>query len=94
MAAYGILRSLMNLGEKDHAFKVLQSQCVSPWLNLHGEEPLLNALGIANKLNGIFAALGYHMMYKATQNLPRTVQQEHPGSIAGCLRSFINCAQV
>ncbi|WP_367606087.1 aminoglycoside phosphotransferase family protein [Legionella sp. W05-934-2] len=82
-----------DLGEKDDAFKILQSQCVSPWLDLHGEEALLTALGIANKLNGIFAALGYQMMYEATKNLPRTAQQEHPGSIAGCLRSFINCAQ-
>ncbi len=82
------------LEEKDDAFKQLQSQSVSPWLNLHDEDALLMALGIANQLTGVFAALGYQMMYEATQNLPRTVQQEHPGSIAGCLRSFIHSTPV
>lgn len=78
-----------NLKKTDKDFKKLQSQCVSAWLNIYKAEILINALSIADKLSGIFAALSYQLMYEATKNLPKNVQQEHPGSIAGCLRSFI-----
>lgn len=74
----------------DKIYETLQRQCVARWLDLHKETDLLDALNIAHKLNGIFAALSYKRMYDATMNLPKTVQQEHPGSIAGCLRSFIS----
>lgn len=77
--------------ETDSIYARLQSACIKPWLNLYNEPQLLNILNIANKLQGIYAALGYQRIYVATQNQGKTVQQEHPGSIAGCLRTFINC---
>ncbi|KTD10617.1 Phosphotransferase enzyme family protein [Legionella gratiana] len=73
----------------DKIYEVLQRKWISPWLDLHQEHDLLDALKIATQLTGIFAALGYKRMYDATMTQTRTVQQEHPGSIAGCLRSFL-----
>ncbi|KTD71211.1 phosphotransferase [Legionella tucsonensis] len=70
-------------------YEDFQRQWISPWLDLHQEQDLLDALKITTQLTGIFAALGYKRMYDATLAQTRTVQQEHPGSIAGCLRSFL-----
>jgi len=88
------IRFFNDLKETDKAYKKLQSIGVSAWIDFHNEKTLLEALGIADQLNGIFAALGYQIMYEATKNLPKTVQEEHRGAIAGCLRSFINCSQL
>ncbi|HAT8894727.1 TPA: phosphotransferase [Legionella pneumophila subsp. pneumophila] len=76
--------------QSDTIYEALQRQCITPWLGLHDETDLLNALKIANQLNGVFAALSYKRIYDATMDQSQTVQQEHPGSIAGCLRSFLN----
>ncbi|QRN03495.1 phosphotransferase [Legionella sp. MW5194] len=73
----------------DMQYQALQKICVSPWLGNHEERDLITAFGIANQLLGVFAALGYKLMYEATANQSKTVQDEHPGSIAGCLRSFL-----
>lgn len=77
--------------QTDKIYRDLQLQCIAPWLDLYDGNHLLKALNSANQLNGIFAALSYQRMYSATMAQTRTVQQEHPGSIAGCLRSFLNC---
>ena len=72
-------------------YRQIQSKCIAPWLNLYDEKTLLKLLNIANQLLGIYAALEYEQLYVATQNNPtRTIQQEKPRSIAGCLRSFLN----
>lgn len=76
--------------QTDKIYRKLQRQCIAPWLELYEEKNLLDALNIANQLNGIFAALSYEQIYNATMDQTQTVQQEHPGSIAGCLRSFLN----
>jgi hypothetical protein len=74
----------------DPIYKRLQLKCIEKWLNLHDKTSLTKALTIANKLSGIYAALGYEKLYIATKDQTITVQQEHPGSIAGCLRTFLN----
>ena len=79
-----------DLEQTDPAYAKLQSHCVANWLNLHDEERLLQALNIAAKLNGAYAALGFERLYVATQNLPKTTQQEHRGAIAGCLKGFLS----
>jgi len=76
--------------QTDTMYIKLQKQCIAPWLDLYEEKHLIDALNIANHLNGIFAALSYERIYSATMDQTRTVQQEHPGSIAGCLRTFLN----
>ncbi|WP_419420688.1 phosphotransferase [Legionella sp. D16C41] len=76
--------------QDDKIYKELQRQCITPWLELYNEQQLLESLTITNQLNGIFAALSYERIYNATMDQTRTVQQDHPGSIAGCLRSFLN----
>ncbi|WP_232505488.1 aminoglycoside phosphotransferase family protein [Legionella clemsonensis] len=73
----------------DKIYEDFQRQWISPWLDMHQERDLLDALKITTQLTGIFAALGYKRMYVATMAQTRTVQQEHPGSVAGCLRSFL-----
>ncbi|AHE66781.1 aminoglycoside phosphotransferase family protein [Legionella oakridgensis] len=78
------------LKQTDSLYLKLQSQCIASWLDLYDKKELLRALSIANQLNGIYAALAYEHMYITTKNQINTVQQEHPGSIAGCLRSFLN----
>ncbi|KTD35841.1 Phosphotransferase enzyme family protein [Legionella nautarum] len=83
------LRYFHQIKPSDPSYKNLQQQCISPWLNLYEENDLLEALKIADQLNGIFAGLSYKRIYEATMEQSRTVQQEHPGSIAGCLRSFL-----
>lgn len=75
----------------DSMYRQIQSECIAPWLNLYDEKKLLELLNIANQLLGIYAGLEYERLYVATQNNPtRTIQQEKRGSIAGCLRSFLN----
>lgn len=78
-----------NMKPDDVQYQALQQICVSPWLSNHEERDLIIAFNIANQLLGVFAALGYKFMYEATANQSKTVQDEHPGSIAGCLRSFL-----
>lgn len=77
--------------ESDLLYTNIQSACIKPWLHIYSETQLLAILNIANKLHGIFAALGYERIYLATKNQQKTIQQEHPGSIAGCLRTFLKC---
>lgn len=77
----------------DQQYKALQLFCIEPWLDLYSEEQLIKILNTANKLHGVYAALGYEKIYKATQHQEETVQKEHPGSIAGCLRTFIDSAR-
>ncbi len=79
-----------NIKPDDFQYQILRRVCVSSWLGSHEECDLIIAFNIATKLLGIFAALNYKCMYEATANQSKTVQQEHPGSIAGCLRSFLN----
>lgn len=74
----------------DLQYKALQVFCIEPWLDLYSEEQLIKVLNLANKLHGVYAALGYEKIYKATHHQEETVQKEHPGSIAGCLRTFID----
>lgn len=78
-----------NLKQTDRQYRLLQQLCVSPWLDKHEERDLITAFNISNQLLGVFAALGYQFMYEATANQTKKVQEEHPGSIAGCLRSFL-----
>jgi hypothetical protein len=78
--------------QTDLVYRKSQLQCVAPWLVLHDEEKLLQALDIADQLNGVYAALGYERMYLATEDQSKKVRQDHKGSIAGCLRSFL-CIQ-
>lgn len=79
-----------NMKPHDSEYQTLQRLCVSSWLDSHEESDLITAFNIANDLLGIFAALGYKRMYEATATQSKTVQEEHPGSIAGCLRSFLH----
>ncbi|HAU1304124.1 TPA: aminoglycoside phosphotransferase family protein [Legionella pneumophila] len=78
-----------NIKPEDIRYQALQQLCFSSWLDGHNEHDLGAAFNIAKDLLGIFAALSYKHMYDATANQSKTVQQEHPGSIAGCLRSFL-----
>lgn len=75
------------LKQTDLIYSQLQLQCIASWLDLYNGEELLNIFNIANQLNGIYAALAYEKIYIATK---QSAQQEHPGSIAGCLRSFLS----
>ena len=89
----GCLWNIIHFNElkrTDLAYHKLQSRCVAPWLDLYDEEKLLEALNIADQLNGVYAALGYERIYAATEGQPKSVQQEYHGSIAGCLRSFLS----
>ena len=79
--------------QTDVIYRQLQSQCVAPWFNLYDETTLLEVLDTANQLLGIFAALSYERLYDMTKNQSKTVQQEHPGSIAGCLRTFLQSSR-
>lgn len=78
-----------NVKTDDTEYKALQAICIKSWLDYYSEETLINILNIATKLSGIYAALGYEKMYKATQHQENNVKKEHPGSIAGCLRTFL-----
>jgi len=74
----------------DTEYHELQSQCVSMWSTQYDNSTLLKILNLTRQLLGIYAALSYERLYQMTQNESYTVQQEHPGSIAGCLRSFLS----
>lgn len=78
------------LKQADHEYNKLKSACIMPWLVDYEEIALLKAFDLANQLLGIYAALGYQRIYAATHGQLKTVQHEHPGSIAGCLRSFLS----
>jgi hypothetical protein len=78
------------LKQTDPGYAKLKSECIVPWLVDYEETTLLTAFDLANQLLGIYAALGYQTMYAATHGQLKTVQEEHPGSIAGCLRSFLS----
>lgn len=78
------------LNESNQLYHDIRRQCIQPWFSLHEEDRLLEAFGIAHQLLGIYAALSYQQMYAATEDLEKTVQQQHSGSIAGCLRSFLS----
>lgn len=83
-----------DINKADPMYYDLQLHCVSPWLDLYDKRKLLKAFGLADQLIGVYAALTYERLYIATEDQPKKVQQEHPGSIAGCLRSFlIQCRQ-
>lgn len=79
-----------NIKPDDFRYQTLQRFCVSSWLDSHEESDLITAFTITNDLLGVFAALSYKRMYEATSNQSKSVQEEHPGSIAGCLRSFLH----
>lgn len=70
-------------------YKQLQLCCLDAWLDGYNHQTLDKAFNIANQISGVFAALGYLRMYVATHHLENNVQQMHPGSIAGCLRTFL-----
>ncbi len=81
------------LKSTDAIYRQIQSECISPWLNLHDEKTLFELFNIANQLLGIYAALEFERLYVVTQNNPRRIQQEKRGSIAGCLRTFLSSQQ-
>lgn len=64
--------------------------CINAWTDRLDNKLLLEAMDIARVLNAIYAALAYEKMYDATKHQQQKVQDEHPGSIAGCLRSFMH----
>lgn len=74
----------------DNRYHELQLFCIDSWLDLYDQEKLLQILNITNKLNGIYAALGYERLYKATCGLEDNVQKNKNGAIAGCLRTFLS----
>ena len=85
------LTYFQRLQQTDPIYLQLQSHCIAAWRDIYDEVTLLQAFSIATQLSGIFAALGYERMYLATQDQTKTVQREHNGAIAGCLRTFISC---
>lgn len=83
------LASFHSMKPDDIQYQALQRFSVASWLSSNEESDLITAFNIANELLGIFAALSYRHLYEATANQSKTVQADHPGSIAGCLRSFL-----
>ena len=79
--------------QTEQKYAMLQSACIAPWVVDYKEIPMLKAFDLANQLLGIHAALAYQRIYMATQDQQKTVQQEHPGSIAGCLRTFLKISK-
>jgi hypothetical protein len=75
--------------QTEQKYAMLQSACIAPWVVDYQEISLLKAFDLANQLLGIHAALAFQRIYRATQDQQKTVKQEHPGSIAGCLRTFL-----
>lgn len=75
---------------KDLVYKKLQTHCVHSWLDIYGEPSLIALLNKVNQLNGVFAALGYARLYTATKHQEEKVQENKRGSVAGCLRTYIN----
>lgn len=81
------------LKETDELYRQLQSHCIAAWLSLYHETTLLKTFEVTHQLLGIYAALSYERLYQMTKNQSKTVQQEHPGSIAGCLRTFLKLSR-
>ena len=79
--------------QTEQKYTLLQSACIVPWIVDYEEISLLKAFDLANQLLGIHAALAYQRIYMATHAQQKTVQQEHPGSIAGCLRTFLKTSK-
>jgi len=77
------------LKPSDAVYHQLQKKCVAAWTDFYEEKELLKAFDLANQLLGVYAALAYEQIYRATQNQTKTVSQTHRGAIAGCLRTFI-----
>ena len=82
------------LKSNDSMYVSLRKQSIISWLNDFEETTLLKAFDIANQLLGVVAALEYQRLYFATSYQLKTVQQEHYGAIAGCLRSFLAAVAV
>jgi len=83
------VRHFYHVTESDSIYQALKLSCIKPWLDLYSEKILLDCLDIADKLNGVFAALAYAHLYKVTQYQDKSVAKEHHGAIAGCLRTFL-----
>ena len=79
--------------QTEQKYALLQSASIAPWVVDNKGLPLLKAFDLANQLLGIYAALAYQRIYRATHDQHKTVQQEHPGSIAGCLRTFLKSSR-
>lgn len=62
---------------------------LSRWCECFEIKVLTQALDCAQRLLGVFAALAYQRMYETTDHLQHGVRQSNPGSIAGCLRSYL-----
>lgn len=79
-----------NLKEADSLYKLVEKRCIAAWLDWYSESYLLDALQVNRKIHGAFAALGYEQLHIATKDQLVSVQQEKPGAIAGCLRTFLS----
>lgn len=79
-----------NIKPSHEIYKKIQKECISTWIIDYDEKNLMEAFNIAYKLHGVFAALSYEYLYKSTEKLSKTVQQEHAGALSGCLRTFLN----
>lgn len=84
------IRHFYHVTESDPIYQALKLSCIKPWSDLYPEKILLDCLDIADKLNGVFAALSYAHLYQVTQHQDKSVAQEHHGAIAGCLRTFMD----
>lgn len=78
-----------NIKPDDEIYKQTQKECIDAWVRDYDEKTLTEAFNLAYKLHGIFAALSFEYLYKSTEKLSKTVQQEHPGALSGCLRTFL-----
>jgi len=78
-----------SINSDDKEYRNLQKYCIAAWLDLYTEEKLLKAFEVANNILGIYAALAYEHMYKATQNQNDSVEKKRRGAISGCLRTFM-----
>lgn len=68
----------------------IAKHCIKSWLNMYPEQDLLEVMNLVKKIHGVYAALNFYHLYKATENQERTVLDQHKGAIAGCLGTFIN----
>lgn len=68
--------------QDDSEYIKLKPVCIAPWLGDYDEKALIHAFDLAfSMITGIYAATHHQL---------KTAQHEHPGSIEGCLRAFIN----
>ena len=87
------LWALTHFHQLDEAHVVYQSAkqvYLSAWARDYSDSTLQAVFELVLRLSGVFAALAYQRMYAATAHLERGVQQSNPGSIAGCLRAYLN----